>query len=177
MPITHTKVSLVSDEADTGLVRPSDWNAEHTGSDEWDSIIVKPSDQSVTNSATATDDTALQIAVGSDEVWLFQLVIVYSGTSSAADYRWQLAVSAGTLTGWHRYTFSDTNADAILASSGVRIAAAANTAAIGAGTDAASTKRFGLIDAMYRFAQSVQTASNSVTTYAGSILRAKRVTA
>jgi len=29
MGITHSKVSAVSDGADTGLVRPSDWNAEH----------------------------------------------------------------------------------------------------------------------------------------------------
>jgi hypothetical protein len=28
--VTHTKVSAVSDDADTGQVRPSDWNAAHT---------------------------------------------------------------------------------------------------------------------------------------------------
>lgn len=32
MPITHSKVSAVSDGGDTTLVRPSDWNANHTGS-------------------------------------------------------------------------------------------------------------------------------------------------
>lgn len=36
MPITHSKVSAKSDGADTGLVRPSDWNAEHV------SFIVQP---------------------------------------------------------------------------------------------------------------------------------------
>lgn len=30
MSVTHTKVSAVSDGADTSLVRPSDWNATHT---------------------------------------------------------------------------------------------------------------------------------------------------
>jgi len=32
MPITvkHTKVSTIPDDADTSLVRPSDWNADHT---------------------------------------------------------------------------------------------------------------------------------------------------
>jgi hypothetical protein len=29
MPITHTFVSAIPDEADTSLVRPSDWNAAH----------------------------------------------------------------------------------------------------------------------------------------------------
>ncbi len=32
MPITvkHSKVSTIPDDADTSLVRPSDWNADHT---------------------------------------------------------------------------------------------------------------------------------------------------
>lgn len=30
MAVTHSKVSAVSDGADTDLVRPSDWNADHT---------------------------------------------------------------------------------------------------------------------------------------------------
>lgn len=30
MPITHTFVSAVSDGADTTLVRPTNWNADHT---------------------------------------------------------------------------------------------------------------------------------------------------
>src|SRR5262245_36719404 len=28
--VTHTKVSLITDSANTNLVRPSDWNAAHT---------------------------------------------------------------------------------------------------------------------------------------------------
>jgi hypothetical protein len=31
MPITHAKVSSKSDGADTSVVRPSDWNANHVG--------------------------------------------------------------------------------------------------------------------------------------------------
>ena len=31
MAITHTKVSAIADGADTDLVRPVDWNADHTG--------------------------------------------------------------------------------------------------------------------------------------------------
>jgi hypothetical protein len=31
MAVTHAKVSTVPDEADTDLVRPSDWNAAHVG--------------------------------------------------------------------------------------------------------------------------------------------------
>ena len=30
MSITHTKVSAIADGADTTVVRPSDWNADHT---------------------------------------------------------------------------------------------------------------------------------------------------
>ncbi len=30
MNITHTKVSTIADAGDTGIVRPSDWNANHT---------------------------------------------------------------------------------------------------------------------------------------------------
>lgn len=32
MPVTHTKVSALADGTDATLVRPSDWNAAHTGS-------------------------------------------------------------------------------------------------------------------------------------------------
>lgn len=32
MGITHSKVSAISDGADTNKVRPSDWNADHVGS-------------------------------------------------------------------------------------------------------------------------------------------------
>jgi hypothetical protein len=28
--ITHTKISTITDAGDTGLIRPSDWNANHT---------------------------------------------------------------------------------------------------------------------------------------------------
>lgn len=31
MPITHAKVSALSDGSDSGQVQPSDWNAEHVG--------------------------------------------------------------------------------------------------------------------------------------------------
>jgi hypothetical protein len=31
MAIKHAKVSAIQDDADTSLVRPSDWNADHTG--------------------------------------------------------------------------------------------------------------------------------------------------
>src|SRR3990167_5605560 len=33
MAITHTKVSAITDGSDTDLVRPSDWNADHTIAD------------------------------------------------------------------------------------------------------------------------------------------------
>src|SRR5258706_6904765 len=36
MTVTHAKVSAKSDGGDTTLVRPSDWNADHTGTNAHD---------------------------------------------------------------------------------------------------------------------------------------------
>jgi hypothetical protein len=51
MPITvkHTKVSTIPDDADTSLVRPSDWNADHT------LVGTVPIANGGTNATTAAD--------------------------------------------------------------------------------------------------------------------------
>lgn len=55
MTITHRKVSAVADSADTGLVRPSDWNDTHTGT------LVHGSDLT---SLTADDHTQYLLLAG-----------------------------------------------------------------------------------------------------------------
>lgn len=182
--ITHSFVSTKDQGGDATFVSKNEWNATHTGSDEWDSITVKGSDQSVTNSVTLVDDTALQWSVSSGEVWRFELVIVYDATT-ACDYKFDLAMSTGNMTGWWRYAGADTTANAINVSTGLRLAAATDTTDIAAGGQGAGSYSSMLIEGIvvvsatgtmkYRFAQNTQTASVNATTKAGSILKAKKL--
>lgn len=58
MPLRHTFVSAKSDGGDSTLVRPSDWNADHTVSSwEWASVAASPSTSQNDYSPTGWDGT------------------------------------------------------------------------------------------------------------------------
>lgn len=65
MAIKHAFTSAKDDGADATLVRPSNWNAEHTGL----TIVRKTADETVTYSTDFQDDDHLLLAVGINEVW------------------------------------------------------------------------------------------------------------
>lgn len=152
------------------------------GASDWDTEVIKPSDQTVSD-ATFVDDTALQLAVLAAEVWFIEFLILYSGTSATADYRSQLVVSAGNMTGFvTQQGISTAEAGVTTTVAGI---AAASVLPGSVGTDAASGIR-PLIQRVfvrfsangtfkYQFAQSTLTGSNSVKTCQGSILRARKV--
>src|ERR1041385_321079 len=52
MPITHTFVSAKSDGGDATLVRPSDWNANHTGGSNCYESFLTTADVSMASSST-----------------------------------------------------------------------------------------------------------------------------
>ncbi len=68
MAITHTFVSEVEDGEDATLVRPSNWNAAHTGI----ALVSKASDETVNNSTTLQNDDALLFAIGTAGTWGFE---------------------------------------------------------------------------------------------------------
>jgi len=182
--LRHRMVSGKADLSDAEKVRPTDWNDEHIGSTEWGVVKVKSADQSVINSTTVVDDTELNWPVNSGELWRFEIVLVYEATT-ACDFKFDLAISSGTMVGWWRYAGSDTTANAILVSTGVRYSAVANATAVAAGGQGAGLKASILIEGIvradatgvmkFRFAQNTQTSGVSAITKAGSTLKAKKL--
>ncbi len=84
MPVKHAFVSAKTDGADATLVRPSDWNASHSGSSDWDSVVTLASDFSVTNSLPQ-DVTGFTFNAAASEVWRIQVVGATVGDSTTAD--------------------------------------------------------------------------------------------
>lgn len=186
MPIRHAFTSAKSDSADPTEIQPSHWNDAHTGSGAWSTELTKSVDQSVTSSTTLVDDTELSLIVTAGSIWRLELVILYNGTSATGDYQWAFAVTAGTLNGWVKVAAADGASDS-LQFYGIRVPPSgsplSSSAATTFGTDASSTKRFALIEAMFTFSAAATLkfkfaqnfASGTSRTLAGSTLRAIRI--
>jgi len=95
MAITHTFVSAVEDGADETLVRPSNWNADHSG------IITTPktADETVNNSNTLQNDDDLLFAIGTVGTWAFRIVLFYHG-NAAQDIKFAITVPAAATLCW-----------------------------------------------------------------------------
>jgi len=91
MAITHTFVSGVEDGADETLVRPSNWNADHSGI----TIVLKASDETVNNSTDLQNDDELLLAVAANEIWELFVVIYTSGHTDSTGLQMQWTVPAG----------------------------------------------------------------------------------
>jgi len=76
--VKHTKVSTIPDTTDTSLVRPSDWNADHT----------------LTGLGTMAEQNANAVAITGGTATLASLDIITSGTDA------QIAPNTG-ITGWN----------------------------------------------------------------------------
>lgn len=154
-----------------------------TGGDPW-TELAKTADQDVTNSASLTDDTDLQIAVTGD-TYHFQIFIMFSGDSATGDIKFDFLPDSGDMSGWYRYVGSNTTADAVLVSTGIRLAAAATITAITAGVDASHTVRHLMIEGMLRFsgaatfklrfAQNSAESGKTARVKQGSILRYRKL--
>ena len=76
--VKHTKVSTIPDDADTSLVRPSDWNADHT----------------LVGLGTMAEQNANAVAITGGTATLASLDIITSGTDA------EIAPNTG-ITGWN----------------------------------------------------------------------------
>lgn len=68
---------------------------QNCGADVNKQQYAKSSDQSVTNSNTLTDESALQVTMGAGETWIFQYFLLVSNNSSAGP-DWKAAILAST---------------------------------------------------------------------------------
>lgn len=151
---------------------------------DWDFVITKQALQDVIDSTTLVDDTELQFDIDERDCWLVQLLILYAGSNSTGDYKFDLSLP--NVNGWIRYIADNDPADAILVSTGVRLSGAtALAASIALGTDAALTPRMLWLETMFRagdtapfiyqFANNVAGTGRVSRTYEGSVLRARRL--
>lgn len=156
------------------------------GASDWTTEVTKASDESVTNSSTLQNDDELTFAVGSGELWKFEAIIAYEATLNG-DFKCDFVCSTGTFSTVYRYLGSDTTANAVLVSTGVRESGVANTTDITAGgTSTVITRSLWIegfivnpsatMDITFRFAQNSAQVGEAATVKAGSILRAKQIT-
>jgi hypothetical protein len=154
------------------------------GGSDWDVEVVKSIDQDViTGSITLESDTELIIPMLTGEIWLVQLILIYSGGSTTSDYKANFVLP--TALGWVRYTGINNASDAILVSTGIRFTGATALTDIVCGTATLGVTRMLLLDLfvkagangdlVFQFANSSATGSQTARTHAGSILRGKKI--
>jgi len=103
MAITHTFVSGVEDGADATLVRPSNWNAGHSGI----VLVSKASDETVNNSSTLQNDDALLFAIGTAGTWAFEIDI-YAHGGTTPDIKYTIILPAAATMAWTMYYWNGT---------------------------------------------------------------------
>jgi hypothetical protein len=151
-------------------------------------IAARTTNQDVENTATVADETDLQLPVDTGQIWFFRFFILY-GVSSAVnvDFRWDLAVSAGTMRGWCFARHLNTSDVAAQSSSALLGASFSGGGTLTAGGQAALTDLTPMvIEGMARFSTTAvlkfrfaQGAAGGAGTYArvatGSNLYARRL--
>jgi hypothetical protein len=153
---------------------------------DWDQTITKGTDQTVTNNATLQNDTELVAALLTNSVYLVEFVIVYSGNDATGDYKmqftgpWNMAQQAQ---GYH------VNLNASLAAGITATNGGAGgvwpAGALSVGTDALHSKfvfhgRIFLTtnaagNLQFQFSNLSAASGRESTTYAGSMLRVKKL--
>lgn len=174
---------------DVILSNPTPASTGGSSNGPWQTVITKAADDTVTNSSTFTSDSELTTSLTAAGRYLIELIIFYSGTSTAADYKFQLLFSSAA--GITAQLLGQVNA------LNTSLAAQAPSASIGnstttwpttitnVGTDGASSVLAMKVDMFfqapagggtltYQFAQLVQTGSNSVKTLIGSTMRLQK---
>jgi len=154
------------------------------GSSDWTTSIVKAALQDVTNSVVFVDCTDFTIAVLANEVWLVELMLLYSADVVTSDLSLKLVVSAGVLSGTS-FVLGMGNSDTINQQI-MGHASGAATAIMSIGTNAViGTPRVCYIKGLFQFsananfklqfAQSTAAPATSCRVHAGSIMRGKKV--
>jgi hypothetical protein len=149
---------------------------------EWDIHITKAIDTDVTNTTTVADDSELQISMTTGDAWYVELLLVYSASSAATDYRLNFAfpTAEGYLRGQGLSTTNTAQATS------AALAGVSATTDITLGTLATVTaRRMAMFDMAFlvgatstfkvQSANSTAGVGNISRTCIGTILRAKKV--
>jgi hypothetical protein len=147
--------------------------------------IVKSANQDVTNSTVLVDDTDLQFSVVAGGQYMIELDVVLSANSTANDYKFVLAVTAGTMKAQGILTSNGAGGIATIAN--VTATAAAATGAAVVGTTSADLDFLHSIKLIYsftasanatfkyQFAQNAGGVGTTARTFKGSILKYKKI--
>jgi hypothetical protein len=148
-------------------------------------IIVKSANQDVTNSTTLTDDTNLQFSVVAGGHYMIEMQITYSGNNITGDYKYAIAVSAGSMKGAGSTIYL--SATGIQANTGLTANISSRTQEVICGVAYADLDQLHTIITLYsftasanatckyQFANSVAGAGRISRTWKGSILKYKRI--
>lgn len=148
---------------------------------DWDLQIIKASDQGVTNSAVHVDDTELQFAVSSGDIWEFDLICLYT-SDTTGDFNWRINTPGVDMS--IRNDTGENSANAVH-DTPVRDAGVSTLSARAAGGGTITIVRHAAgrgwvtLNAggtfAVQFAQNTQTAGQTATMKAGSTLKARRL--
>jgi hypothetical protein len=146
--------------------------------------IVKSASQDVTNSTTLVNDTELFFSVLAGQTYMVSMSLTYSGTDATGDYKFDFALSAGTMSG--RGFCSGFNSAQSLTSQDINLAGVADSPDIVIGTNGPeSYAAVARIDfaftctanatLTFRFANSASGTGRISRTWKGTILRYKQI--
>jgi hypothetical protein len=152
----------------------------------WDAEIVKATDDTVTNSATLTNDSELSFALTASSIYVVEFLIIFSGNDATGDYKWAFAYPTLTLArqanGFYNHL---TSADASALPSSLGSLTQWPTTAVVNGVDASHSKfvmqgRFTLVTngsgtLNFQFAQNSAVSAKDAKTWTGSRLRYKKL--
>lgn len=147
--------------------------------------IVKSANQDVTNSTVLVDDTDLQFSVVAGGQYMIELDVVLSANSTANDYKFVLAVTAGTMKAQGILTSNGAGGIATISNVTATAAAATGTAVVGTtSADLDFLHSIKLIYSFtasanatfkYQFAQNAGGVGTTARTFKGSILKYKKI--
>lgn len=171
----------VTDEQITEQTDGANWLSYYDG---YSFNITKSADQVVTNNATLQNDTELVFALGANEIWLIELLLIHSANDATGDFKYNFAFPSSS--GFHRYVSSFDGANALALSTGIQLSAVtALAAAIVLGGDAGDTPRVNwhqifirttaAANIQFQFANNAAAGGRTSTVRAGSILRGKQL--
>jgi hypothetical protein len=178
-------VSIASESNNDALVYESAtalWKNKTIGG--WN-YIVKSANQDVTNSTVLVDDTDMQFSVVAGGQYMIEMDVVISANSTANDYKFVLAVSAGTMKAQGILTSNGAGGIATIAN--VTATAAAATTAVVVGTTSADLDFLHSMKIIYsftasanatfkyQFAQNAGGVATTARTFKGSILKYKKI--
>jgi len=110
MPIKHAFTSAKSDGPDATLVRPSNWNADHSGL----IVVRKTADEAITSSTTLQNDDHLLFAAEANSVYDVCVKCYYTGNGGDLLVAWSVPASTSGMWSGHGLLETVTGASGVI---------------------------------------------------------------